>query len=477
MAMNEMRVLSPTGVLGSGFLETSFERAIASRPHFIGCDAGSTDPGPSHLGSGQPAFPRIAVKRDLRLALLGARRLGIPLLVGSAGTAGADAHLDWTFDIAKEIVREEKLSFRLALIRAEQSKAHLTRRLREGRIRPLDPAPEFNEAAIERGAHFVGMMGAEPFLRALDAGADVVIAGRSSDTAIFAGLPMRAGLPAGLAWHAAKILECGAAAVVNRRTPDCMMAFIRDNHFEVEAPDPELRCTPQSIAAHSLYENADPYFLRESSGTLDLTDSTYHAVDARRVRVAGSRFDPADTYTVKLEGAEKMGYQSVVIGSVRDPFIVRQIDDWTARLRARIDARVQQIFGETLKAGQYHLAIRIYGRNGTMGELEPVRETTAHELCLIIEATAPTQESASAIAGIVRHQALHLPIPEWSGLITALACPYNPAHLDRGAVYRFNVNHVVEPDDPYEMFPMELYAVDGARVTPLQVELAADERR
>ncbi len=465
--MEEMRVLSPTGVLGSGFLEASFDRALASQPHFIGCDAGSTDPGPSHLGTGQPAFPRAAVTRDLRLMLLGARRLGIPLLIGSAGTAGADMHLDWTFDIAKAIAREEKLSFRLALIHAEQSKALLHRRLGEGRIKPLDPAPEFNDAVIDRGERFVGMMGAEPFLRALDAGADVVIAGRASDTAIFAGLPMRSGFPAGIAWHAAKILECGAAAVVNRKTPDCMMAYIRGDHFEVEAPDPDLRCTPQSIAAHSLYENADPYFLTESSGTLDLTASTYQAVGPRRVRVTGSRFDPADTYTVKLEGAEKLGYQSIVIGSVRDPFIVRQIDDWTERLRARIHARVKQIYADVLQPEQYHLTIRIYGKNGTMGALEPVRQTASHEICLVIEATAPTQEIASAIAGIIRHQALHLPIPEWSGLITALACPYNPAHLDRGAVYRFNVNHVVEPDDPYEMFPMELYQVDSARVAAL----------
>jgi hypothetical protein len=78
----------------------------------------------------------------------------------------------------------------------------------------------------------------------------------------------------------------------------------------------------------------------------------------------------------------------------------------------------------------------------------------------VFEATAPSQEIASTIAGITRHQALHLPIPEWSGLITALACPYN--HLERGAVYRFNVNHVVLPDDPCEMFPMELIEVDGA---------------
>ncbi|HSN40588.1 MAG TPA: acyclic terpene utilization AtuA family protein [Burkholderiales bacterium] len=459
--MEEIRILSPTGVMGSGFLETSFERALAHSPHFIGCDAGSTDPGPSHLGAGHAAFPRPAVKRDLRLMLIGARRLGIPLLIGSAGTAGADAHVEWTFGVLREIAREESLSFTLALIRAEQDKAHLKRRLREGRIKPLDPAPQFDERAIDRAERFVGMMGAEPFLRALEAGADVVLAGRSSDTAIFAGLPMQHGFAPGLAWHAAKILECGAAAVVNRRTPDCMMAFIRGDHFIVQAPDPELRCTPQSIAAHSLYENADPFLIKECSGTIDLTASRYEAVDERAVRVSGSRFIPADVYTVKLEGAEKVGYQSVFIGSIRDPFIIRQIDDWAARLEGRIHARVAQVYGTVLGADGYHLNFRIYGKNGTMGPLEPVKEIHSHELCLIIEVTAPTQEIASSIAGIIRHQGLHLPIPEWSGLITALACPYNPAHLDRGAVYRFCVNHVVEPDDPHEMFPMQFYSVAG----------------
>jgi len=462
--MNEMRVLAPTGVLGSGFLETSFEAALARNPHFIGCDAGSTDPGPSHLGSGEPAFPRAAVKRDLRIMLKGARRLKVPLLVGSAGTAGGDPHLEWTFGIVREIAGEEKLSFRLALVRAEQSKDYLKRRLREGRLKPLDPAPAFDEATIDRGARFVGMMGAEPFVRALDAGADVVIAGRASDTAIFAGLPVKHGFPEGLAWHAAKILECGAAAVVNRKTPDCMMAAIRDDHFEVEAPDAGLRCTPQSIAAHSLYENADPYRLVECSGTLDLTDSRYEAVNERAVRVSRSRFVPAGRYTVKLEGAEKVGYQSVVFGSIRDPFFIRQIDDWTARLEERIHARVAMIYGAELPRAQYRINIRVYGKNGTMGALEPVKEIRSHELALLIEATAPTQEIASSIAGVVRHQALHLPIPEWSGLITALACPYNPAHLDRGAVYRFNVNHVVEPDDPHEMFPARHFEVSGAQV-------------
>jgi hypothetical protein len=193
----------------------------------------------------------------------------------------------------------------------------------------------------------------------------------------------------------------------------------------------------------------------ESNGTIDLTHSQYEALDDRRVRVTGSQFIPAETYTVKLEGAEKVGYQSMVIGSIRDPFIIRQIDDWVARVYERVHARVADVYGEALSRDDYVFYIRVYGKNGTMGPLEPVKDIHTHELCLLFEVTAPTQEIASSIAAITRHQAIHLPIPEWGGLITGVACPYNPAYLERGAVYRFCVNHVVEPGDPYEMFPIE----------------------
>ena len=455
--MTEVRILAPTGVCGSGFSEQSFETGLAQRPHFIGCDAGSTDPGPEYLGTGRTAFPREAIQRDLRLMIKGSRRLGIPLLIGSAGTGGGDLQLALVRDLVDEIAREEGLSFRLAVIHAEQPKDYLRRRFREGRISPLHPAPAFDEGVIDRSTHVVGMMGAEPFIRALESGAEVVIAGRASDTAIFASLPLMLGFPAGLAWHAAKILECGAAAVVNRRSPDCMFVWLRRDHFVVAAPDPELRCTPQSIAAHSLYENADPFRLVESSGTLDLSGAQYSAVDERTVKVTGSRFEPAERYTVKLEGAELAGYQSILMGSIRDPFIIRQIDDWVERLKTRINARVRMVFGEALD-GRWQLGVHIYGKNGTMGPLEPIKETRSHELCLVFELTAPTQELANSLAGITRHQALHLPIPQWSGLITAVALPYN--YLERGAVYRFNMNQVVEPDDPFEMFPMELSDVD-----------------
>ena len=451
----EIRVLAATGVCGSGFHEASLAEAMRRQPHFIGCDCGSTDPGPYPLGAGTTAFPRVAMKRDLRLMLLAAWQAGIPLLLGSVGTAGGVPHVAVVKDILTEIAAEEGLSFSLALIQAEQDKTYLKQRLREGRIKPLKPAPSFDEAMIDRSTRIVGMMGSEPYLRALDNGAEVVLAGRSSDTAIFAGIPVRAGIPAGIAWPAAKILECGAALVEQRTSPDCLMATCQADHFDVEPLDPMLRCTPQSIASHSLYENADPYLHVESNGTIDLTHSQYEALDDRRVRVTGSQFIPAERSTVKLEGADKAGYQSVVIGSIRDLFIIRQIDDWVACIYERGHARVADVHGEALSWQDYTLYIRVYGKSSTMGSREPVKDIHTHELCLRFEVTAPTQEIASAIAAMTRHQAIRLPIPESGGLITGVACPYNPAYLERGAVYRFCVNHVVEPDDPYEMFPVE----------------------
>ena len=456
--MEEVRAFAPTGVIGSSYLETSLARAMEWEPHFIGSDAGSTDHGPDALGRGKCMFPRQAVKRDMKLMLQAARSQNIPLLIGSAGTAGADLNLQWAADVLLEIAHEEGLHFRLALIHAEQDQEYLKEKLRQGKIRPLNPAPPISEEVIDRASHIVGMMGTEPYLRALEEGAQVVLAGRSSDTSIFAALPIKMGFPAGLAWHAAKILECGAASVTVRRQPDGMMAWIGRDQFVVEPPNPDYVCTPQSIASHTLYENAHPFHLLEPSGMLDVTDARYEAISDRAVRVWGSEFVPAEVYTVKLEAAELVGYQSVIIGGIRDPIIIRQLQDWLAGMRERLDQRIRGSFDGMEMGKDYQFFIRVYGLNGTMGPLEPV-DTPAHEVCLVMEVTAQSQELATALADAVEHFALHYPVPEWHGLITGLAYPYSPAVLNRGEVYRFSMNHVVEPGDPWEMFPMELVEV------------------
>ena len=193
--MKEIRILSATGILGSGFREETLKRAMALKPDFIGADAGSTDPGPHHLGSGEPQFSDAACKRDIRLMIMAARAAKIPVVVGSAMTAGTDAQVDRLAGIVRDIAREEKLNFKLATIYSEQDRAYLKRRLKEGRIKPLANAPVFDEGVIDRSSHIVGMCGAEPYIEALQNGADVVIAGRSSDTSIFAAMPVMRGPP------------------------------------------------------------------------------------------------------------------------------------------------------------------------------------------------------------------------------------------------------------------------------------------
>jgi hypothetical protein len=81
-----------------------------------------------------------------------------------------------------------------------------------GRIRPLEPAGELAADTLRGCSHIVGLMGHEPIAGALTDGADLVLAGRATDTALSAALPLLRGFPPGPVWHAAKIAECGTPA-------------------------------------------------------------------------------------------------------------------------------------------------------------------------------------------------------------------------------------------------------------------------
>ena len=108
---------------------------------------------------------------------------------------------------------------------------------------------------------------------------------------------------------------------------------------------------------------------------------------------------------------------------------------------------------------RYDLFIRVFGRNAVMGSLEPRAKEIPHEVGLLFEVTAPAQETANSLAATLAHFALHYPIPEWGGLISSLAFPFTPAEIEKGPVFRFNLNHVVIPDGPCEMFPVETLEV------------------
>ena len=189
--MKELRILSPSGIVGYGFPEASFQAGVAMKPDLIACDAGSTDPGPYYLGSGIPFTNATAVKRDLTLMLKAACALNIPLVVGTAGGAGADVHVAREVDIIRQIAKEEKLTFKMAVISSEFTKESLVEHLNAGRIEKLGPAPVPTEADILASTHVVAQMGIEPIIQALDDGAQVVICGRCYDPAAFAAPAIR----------------------------------------------------------------------------------------------------------------------------------------------------------------------------------------------------------------------------------------------------------------------------------------------
>ena len=105
--MASFPLVSATGMLGSGFRAESLDKAISLGARMIGCDAGSTDPGPGPLATGICMFSGAAVKRDTEIMMTRAVKAGIPLIIGSSGTSGSDAGLAWMVDIVHEIAREQ----------------------------------------------------------------------------------------------------------------------------------------------------------------------------------------------------------------------------------------------------------------------------------------------------------------------------------------------------------------------------------
>ena len=445
-------------MLGSGFSAESVSRGIKLGAIAIAIDAGSTDSGPYYLGAGVSKSAAAAVKRDLRILIVAAKQAGIPLIVGSCATSGTDAGVDWTAEIAEQIATEERLSFTLARIYSEQSKDALTSALHAGRIRPLPPARDLDEATVCSCEHIVGVMGHEPIVAALQQGADIVLAGRASDTSLVASIALMHGLPAGPSWHAAKTVECGDQCTTSPRGGGAIVE-IDAGGFTVTPLDPTASCTPTSVAAHMLYENANPFQLIEPSGILDTSAATYTPADGRSVRVEGSRFDPSKQATIKLEGSSKTGYETMTFVGIADPHILAHIDDWTETLQAMVTKRVQDLL--ELNPNQYSIALRSYGRNAILGPLATTNGQVPQEVGVLMRIRASDQETATAIAKTANPLLLHLPLPGMEHL-PSFAFATSPAEIERGPVYEFVLNHVIEVDDPSELFRTSISEVSGA---------------
>ncbi len=330
----------PAGVLGWGVSADELEAGLALKPHAIAIDAGSTDSGPAYLATGRTKYGRQSIKRDLSLLMDIRRRAGIPLLIGSCGTSGCDIAVDQTLETAIEVAREHREALRIAVIYSEQDKEDLKARSAGGMVTPLAPAGPLSAASLDACNHIVALLGPEPYMAAVAAGADIVLGGRTTDTAVLAAIPLMRGVHVAAAWHAAKVAECGGLCSVNPTGPGVMMSIDRQG-FTIEPLSPQNRCTPETVSAHMLYENSDPFRLVEPGGVLDVTDAQYRALDERRVRVTGSRWE-TKPYTMKLEGAGGGPFQTIMLIGIEDPAVLEDVDGFVERMAQGLRERVNR---------------------------------------------------------------------------------------------------------------------------------------
>ena len=446
-----LRILAASGQLGYGVIEPSFRRGLERDLHLIGADMGSIDPGPYYLGAGVMAPARRSAKRDLKLLLTAALAHKVPLIVGSAGTGGGDAHLHATMEIVSKILKEESLSARVATIGAEIPKDLIKRQRTAGKLHPIGPIAEPSDADIDDAACIVGQMGLEAFDRAIDEGCDVIIAGRACDTAIYAALPARLGFPLGPAFQMAKIIEC-ASLCCEGGGRDSMLGTLEGDSFILESMNESRRATPMSVAAHGLYEQADPLSVSEPEGTLHLADSKFEAVDQRRCRASGGRWEPATQFSVKIEGATRVGARAVYFAGSADPVFIAKADE----IAASVEAMVRNLVPPADPDQPYDLYFRFYGLGAVSNR--PV-EKAPEEVGVLVECIAETQEEAHAVVASAKQYLLHAAFEDRISTAGNLAFPFTPPELAAGDAYRFSVYHVMEIDDLAPLFPVTVHDI------------------
>lgn len=444
--MPKVRVLVPNGALGLGFDPDALSNGAAASPDIIAVDGGSTDSGPSYLGRGVSKYSRATTKAEWRQLMRARAKAGVPLVIGTSGTCGSDSAVDWLFDITCEIAAELGQSLKVTRLYSGQSPQIVANALKAGRITPLPAAPEISLEIVQSCTNIVALAGAEQIAAALETGADIIIAGRTTDTAIIAALPLMRGCHAGAAWHGAKVGECGALATTQPATGTIMIDF-DETGFTFTPLGAGTRATPYTVSAHMLYENTDPFILYEPGGHLDVTAATYAAIDDRQVRVEGSEWVPGP-YTVKLEGARISGYQCVGLTLLRDRRYVENAVAWTEDISRRCHAKIKAQMG--LGADDYTVELRLIGQNATLGYLETRTELPA-EIGVLAIATAPSDAQAAEIGKILNPYLLHHALSEDEPMPT-FAFPFSPAEMQRGALYEFVLNHVMALDDPMSAF-------------------------
>lgn len=445
-----LRILAPTGHLGHTPIQVdSFKRGVEAEPDAIIADSGSNDIGPYPLGADASDSPRRWQERDLELMLLAARRLQVPMIVGSASDAGTDSGVDRYIDIVKEIAQRKGLApFKMAAIYSEMNPDSLREQLP---LEPLDDFPWLDEATVKETDRVVAVMGAEPIMWALEEGADVIICGRACDDALFSAFCMHRGFPRGLSMFLGKILECASLCAEPFMVNQSVIGGIDHQQVVFEPMHPCQRCTPFSVATHALYERRDPYHMAGPGVVLDMEQCRYQALDERRTRVTGARAILDDSYRVKLEGSGYVGEHGMMVLRIADPIILQHLGELIGFSRKRTK--------ESFAPDKIKILFHQYGPAGcTASTVGP-----AGDVGIVVDVLADTREIAQEAALAAGRNLL---FGETGGAqVTASAGGASPLYdeaVSAQPAYRWTVHHLLTVNHPMDLFRPTMETVSGS---------------
>ena len=433
-----MKIVALCGLLGYGYSEEALNVAFSEKVDYVGVDAGSTDPGPYYLGSGKSFTDRDAVKRDLALAMPKALAQKAPFIIGTAGGAGSKEHVNWLVEIIKEIANEQSLSFKMGVIYSDVDKDYVLKKLKDGKIIPMSDEFPLDEGAVKNSSKIVSQIGIAPVIELLREKANIIVSGRMCDTAIYAAPCIYEGYDEGLAFHMAKIMECGAMCSEPVAAADVMEGYMEKDYFELRPANPARRCTVDRVAAHTLYEQSNPYLIYEPDGVCDLTKSVFTQVDERTVRVSGSRFFEAEEKTLKLEGVKHSGFRTICLATVFDSETVRNID----KIIATVTNFVKENTKNTLPEDSYVINFKLSGG-------------AESSLGIVMDIVGKTQQIADTVCALARSRMLHCDYEGRKSSAGNLAFPFSPSDIHVGDVYEFSVFHLAKVDSLLETVKIE----------------------
>ena len=261
----------------------------------------------------------------------------------------------------------------------------------------------------------------------------MILCGRACDTAIYAAPCIYEGYDPGLAFHMAKIMECGAMCSEPVAAADVMQAYMHQDYFELRPANPIRKCTIDRVAAHTLYEQSNPYLIFEPDGVCDLTHSKFCQADERTVRVSGSVFHEAEEKTLKLEGVKCSGYRTICPATIYDPETIRRFDS----IAQIVLDFVKENTRTTLSESSYSITFKTNGGPES-------------SLGIIMDIVGQTQDIADTVCALVRSRMLHCDYPGRKSSAGNLAFPFSPSDIHVGPVYEFSVFHLAKVDSLLE---------------------------